>query len=223
MCFWGRRCASELPVGRVSSGTVGCRSQDCQKEFYFFWSLSMLTLLSCMIRPLSSPLDTKMKALLINTLIPFLLLSLTHGFVEERLPKAPSLGSPQLKTVSSEHLRKRTSPPPKKPTPNPPVETKRPRTAVDRKKWGIEQDEYWFDHRIHTLGNTGVSGALHAAMAPISTKVIDMVAYHGIDLRKQVSSCSKCSAVREKEKTFSLTTVFLSLLLEGCGGTIQNS
>jgi hypothetical protein len=49
------------------------------------------------------------------------------------------------------------------------------------------QHEYWFDQRIHTLGNTGVTGALHAAMATLSTKVIDVLAYDGMDIRQDVS------------------------------------
>jgi hypothetical protein len=62
---------------------------------------------------------------------------------------------------------------------------------VRRPKWGIDNtfpEEYWFDDRIHTLGNHGFWGAVHAAMAPISTKIIDMAAYDGIDIRKQVKS-----------------------------------
>lgn len=60
---------------------------------------------------------------------------------------------------------------------------------VRRPKWGVDNtcpSEYWFDDRIHTLGNHGFWGALHAAMAPLSTKIIDLAAYDGIDIRKQV-------------------------------------
>ena len=66
------------------------------------------------------------------------------------------------------------------------------RHATERKQWGVDNDdqdegvEYWFDSRIHTFGNTGFLGALHAAMAPLSTKVIDMVAYDGQDVRAEV-------------------------------------
>ena len=59
-----------------------------------------------------------------------------------------------------------------------------------RTKWGTDYDhpeEYWFDDRIHTLGNTGFSGAVHAALAPFSTKIIDVAAYHGVDVRLKVS------------------------------------
>lgn len=64
------------------------------------------------------------------------------------------------------------------------------RNAQGRKEWGIDKhnkDEYWFDDRIHTLGNYGFWGAVHAAVAPISTKIIDVVAYDGVDIRLQVS------------------------------------
>jgi hypothetical protein len=37
------------------------------------------------------------------------------------------------------------------------------RTATDRKRWGIDntnEEEYWYDSRIHTLGNHGFFGAV---------------------------------------------------------------
>jgi len=56
-------------------------------------------------------------------------------------------------------------------------------------KFGAEDnpEEYWYNKRIHTLGNTGTLGALHAAMGPISTIIIDKLAYKGVDVRTQVS------------------------------------
>ena len=45
---------------------------------------------------------------------------------------------------------------------------------------------YWSDPRIHNLGNVGVGGAVHAALAPLSTHIIDCVAYKGDDLRARV-------------------------------------
>ena len=59
-----------------------------------------------------------------------------------------------------------------------------------RRKWGVDNEhshEYWFDDRIHTLGNSGFWGAVHAAVAPLSTKIIDVASYHGVDVRKTVS------------------------------------
>lgn len=73
------------------------------------------------------------------------------------------------------------------------------RNAAARKKWGLDnkhEEEYWFDYRIHTLGNVGFGGALHAALAPISTKIIDMVAYDGIDIRAQVRRPSRFSLLQ---------------------------
>lgn len=62
--------------------------------------------------------------------------------------------------------------------------------ASRRKKWGRDMDEdeeYWARKDIHTLGNMGFFGALHAAMAPISTAMIDKLAYDGVDIRLQVA------------------------------------
>ena len=41
----------------------------------------------------------------------------------------------------------------------------------------------WRDPRIHNLGNHGTKGALHAACAPLVTRIIDEVAYKGYDVR----------------------------------------
>jgi hypothetical protein len=62
-------------------------------------------------------------------------------------------------------------------------------SMVKKPKWGVDKDcsnEYWLDHRIHTLGNVGFWGAVHAAMAPMATRWIDMQAYDGVDIRKKV-------------------------------------
>lgn len=58
-----------------------------------------------------------------------------------------------------------------------------------RKKWGVDNEyahEYWFNSRIHTLGNRGFWGAIHAAVSPIAVKLIDVKAYDGVDVRKKV-------------------------------------
>lgn len=47
--------------------------------------------------------------------------------------------------------------------------------------------EYWFNPVIHTFGNTGVLGGLHAAVAPLFTKVIDISAYSGEPVRESVA------------------------------------
>lgn len=46
---------------------------------------------------------------------------------------------------------------------------------------------YWARSDIHTLGNIGFGGAVHAAMAPLATKMIDIKAYGGIDVRALIS------------------------------------
>ena len=58
-----------------------------------------------------------------------------------------------------------------------------------RKILGLDENpsEYWFNNRIHTLGNTGFFGGMHAALAPFATKLIDDKAYNGVDLRALVS------------------------------------
>jgi hypothetical protein len=63
---------------------------------------------------------------------------------------------------------------------------------LSRSKWGVDKDnddEYWFNSKIHTLGNTGFTGGLHAAMAPLATRMIDVLAYNGVDIRSVVSLC----------------------------------
>lgn len=64
--------------------------------------------------------------------------------------------------------------------------------------------EYWSDQRIHTLGNTGFLGAFHAAVATLSTKVIDDLAYRGMDVRGKVSA-------RNAVNRMSITIFFLTL------------
>jgi len=47
--------------------------------------------------------------------------------------------------------------------------------------------EYWSRPDIHTFGNMGLGGAIHAAMAPFATFMIDVKAYGGQDVRKMIS------------------------------------
>ncbi|KAI2502973.1 methyltransferase domain-containing protein [Fragilaria crotonensis] len=46
---------------------------------------------------------------------------------------------------------------------------------------------YWFHPKIHTFGNTGVLGGLHAAVAPFVTMLIDKAAYDGENVRDKVA------------------------------------
>lgn len=47
--------------------------------------------------------------------------------------------------------------------------------------------EYWYNPIIHTFGNTGFFGGLHAAVAPLFTKVIDISAYDGQPVREAIA------------------------------------
>lgn len=59
---------------------------------------------------------------------------------------------------------------------------------------------YWDDPRVHSFGN---NNWISAVAAPIATKIIDMKAYDGVDLRKQIlkdisiseSVCDLCCGV----------------------------
>lgn len=46
---------------------------------------------------------------------------------------------------------------------------------------------YWFNPKIHTFGNTGVLGGLHAAVAPFVTMLIDNAAYDGDNVRDKIA------------------------------------
>lgn len=89
-------------------------------------------------------------------------------------------------------------------------DTPRPqRQALAHKKWGVDnqyENEYWLDQRIHTLGNVGLGGAFHAALAPLSTKIIDLAAYDGKDIRQEVSRTNEmarltCASYNYREIT----------------------
>lgn len=45
---------------------------------------------------------------------------------------------------------------------------------------------YYFDNRIHNLGNVGILGRIHAELAPMSTNLINNVAYSGKSVRKEI-------------------------------------
>ena len=66
------------------------------------------------------------------------------------------------------------------------------RSPTSYKKWGSTvaspEEAYWFDPRIHNFGNTGLSGAFHAAIAPFATKLIDRLAYDSRDIRDEISA-----------------------------------
>ncbi|CAJ1959807.1 unnamed protein product [Cylindrotheca closterium] len=47
--------------------------------------------------------------------------------------------------------------------------------------------DYWFHPKIHTFGNVGPLGAIHASVAPLATKLIDVAAYNGENVRDQIA------------------------------------
>mmetsp|Transcript_5360 Transcript_5360/g.12230 ORF Transcript_5360/g.12230 Transcript_5360/m.12230 type:complete len:368 (-) Transcript_5360:1586-2689(-) len=146
-----------------------------------------------------------------NTLILSLLLVAVPASVDAFRPPENPTGIPGLKK-SSLVLKK----PPSTKTATPPREENNqnvisPKTiervgkavtadnvargATIRKRWEIGtarvasdyEDEYWYNPTIHTFGNIGFLGGIHAALAPISTKIIDMVAYDGEDIRSVIA------------------------------------
>jgi hypothetical protein len=50
----------------------------------------------------------------------------------------------------------------------------------------LDHDYYWKRPDIHTLGNVGIGGSVHAAITPLATKIIDIYAYEGQDAREMV-------------------------------------
>lgn len=46
-------------------------------------------------------------------------------------------------------------------------------------------EDWWYNPIIHTFGNVGIGGSVHAALAPLVTKMIDRKAYNGRDVRQE--------------------------------------
>lgn len=61
-----------------------------------------------------------------------------------------------------------------------------PRSLARWKNQGPRR--YWYHPQIHTLGNTGVLGALHSALCPVCTYIIDVAAYAGENVRQRVAA-----------------------------------
>lgn len=54
--------------------------------------------------------------------------------------------------------------------------------------WSSEEEEqWWFNSKIHKFGNVGIGGRFHAFVAPFVTKLIDIRAYGGVDIRSEIS------------------------------------
>ena len=45
---------------------------------------------------------------------------------------------------------------------------------------------YYFDNRIHNVGNVGLGGFIHANVAPFATKYIDHIRYNKNDIRQDI-------------------------------------
>lgn len=51
---------------------------------------------------------------------------------------------------------------------------------------GLNSTPYYFDNRIHNLGNIGIKRKIHAEIAYFSTKIIDKLRYNGRDIRVEI-------------------------------------
>lgn len=49
-------------------------------------------------------------------------------------------------------------------------------------------DEWWDNPIIHTLGNSGIGGMMHAELAEFGTRTIDKKAYNGVDVRSELTN-----------------------------------
>ena len=49
-------------------------------------------------------------------------------------------------------------------------------------------DEWWNNPIIHTFGNTGIRGMVHAELAEFGTRTIDKRAYNGVDIRSELTN-----------------------------------
>ncbi len=47
---------------------------------------------------------------------------------------------------------------------------------------------YYYDNRIHSLGNIGIGGKIHSKLSPFATKVIDFLRYDNVNIRKDILS-----------------------------------
>uniref|UniRef100_A0A7S2RNG1 Methyltransferase type 11 domain-containing protein n=2 Tax=Rhizochromulina marina TaxID=1034831 RepID=A0A7S2RNG1_9STRA len=59
-------------------------------------------------------------------------------------------------------------------------------TSLPRPKAAPYSEAYWADPRIHSFGNTGFLGSVHAGVAPIFTFALDMFAYKQQNIRSMV-------------------------------------
>ena len=59
---------------------------------------------------------------------------------------------------------------------------------------------YYFDDRIHNMGNIGFTGWLHAQVSPFASKIIDNIRYNGNDIRQEVIKNYENEFIKEINK-----------------------
>ena len=59
---------------------------------------------------------------------------------------------------------------------------------------------YYFDNRIHNIGNIGFGGWIHAEMSPFTIKLIDMIRYDGNNIREKIMIDYEKSFIKEFKK-----------------------
>jgi len=47
---------------------------------------------------------------------------------------------------------------------------------------------YYYNPKIHSLGNVGFGGKIHALAAPFARRMIDHISYNGVNIRKDIMS-----------------------------------
>lgn len=47
---------------------------------------------------------------------------------------------------------------------------------------------YYYNPKIHSLGNIGFGGKIHALAAPFARRIIDQISYNGVNIRKDIMS-----------------------------------
>ena len=51
----------------------------------------------------------------------------------------------------------------------------------------LTSSQYYYNPKIHNFGNIGISGKIHAELALIATKTIDIIRYDGRNIREEIT------------------------------------
>ena len=62
------------------------------------------------------------------------------------------------------------------------------------------RNPYYFDDRIHNIGNVGFGGWLHAELSPLATKMIDNIRYDGHNIRQKIMKNYQSDFIEEFDK-----------------------